>query len=541
MPFRKKRCIRSRDRRSTRSIPYTRPGRWSARWCRYRWRRSPPAGSSVEGLAGGDGEAVGSSPVEAALHQIRTGLRPGVASGARDLRSDGPRGRRDDEVGGQAVDEGFHSSGSARPDRGIRQRSGWACRPGQAAIDHVPLDRRQEMPACLARSTRTRSKRRSKTRTHGRRHGRAGACHGRLASARGAGAERAPHPPATGGRRPAPLPSRRQNFLPIHHRPREPRRASPSARPARCSKETGRAGRSGSRHIVGSERLRADGRGTRFVEAGTSRPPARGCATAPRTLGRHRHTPLDGGRVLLGDLVHLAHRLRHLLDPPLCSWLASAIRHQRRQLLEVGSPPPPSSARLVLSLRQVLHLPTLSAISALISPRRLRAALLLGCLALATTAKPPLLSPARAVSTAALSAGCWSGRRSSRSPMMSEIFFEALLDQSPSSRPPGSFHLPALSATAFLRLASSRAWRALSRSGAPVALSSSIELAVSSRAARLLFGPRRQVGVARRDLLRRRVDRLRRLLDLPHHLAQTLHRRVRVVLRLAGRCRRTSP
>ena len=168
--------------------------------------------------------------------------------------------------------------------------------------------------------------------------------------------------------------------------------------------------------------------------------------------------------------------------PELCSWLAAAISAIRSltffteaTISSMVLPASPTS-RVPAST-----LPTESAMRALIS----LAAPALRCARLrtsaATTAKPRPCSPARAASTAAFSARMlvWKAMPSI-TPMMSEIFLDAsampvmVLTTWPTTWPPRR-------ATSEAPTASWLAWRAVSAFWDTVEVSSSMELAVSSR------------------------------------------------------------
>ncbi len=138
----------------------------------------------------------------------------------------------------------------------------------------------------------------------------------------------------------------------------------------------------------------------------------------------------------------------------------------------------------------------------------------------ATTAKPRPCSPARAASTAALSARIlvWKAMPS-MTEMISAIFFEdfsispMVVTTLPTTSPP-------CEATEAAPIASWLAWRACSAFWRTVEVSSSIEAAVSSRLAACCSVRPRQVAVARGDFARRRVDRDGRLLDAADDLGQ---------------------
>ena len=168
--------------------------------------------------------------------------------------------------------------------------------------------------------------------------------------------------------------------------------------------------------------------------------------------------------------------------PELCSRLAPLISVTRfatlRNELTTSSMVVPASPT---SLAPLSTLSTDSAISALIS----LAAVALRCArfltSVATTANPRPCSPARAASTAALSARMlvWKAMLS-MTPMMSAIFFE-LSWISPMVTTTRLTTSPPRTTPSFELLASSLACLAFSAFCRTVALSSSMELAVSSR------------------------------------------------------------
>jgi len=167
--------------------------------------------------------------------------------------------------------------------------------------------------------------------------------------------------------------------------------------------------------------------------------------------------------------------------PPDCSWEAAVISAMmsvtRFTLVTISPMVRPASST---SFEPASTLPTESSMSALIS----LAAAALRCArlrtSLATTAKPRPCSPARAASTAALSARMFVWKAiPSITPMMSAIFLDAadipfiVATTSPTTAPP-------LTATSEAPAASWLACRAFSAFCLTVAVSSSIEEAVSS-------------------------------------------------------------
>ena len=225
----------------------------------------------------------------------------------------------------------------------------------------------------------------------------------------------------------------------------------------------------------------------------------------------------DEGGVLLGDLVHLAHRPGHLLD-------AAALLPAR---LAISVTSADSFWKLVTTLPSSglasfsSFAPSSTFVHAVGDQRLDLAAAALRWSGLRTLARhhreATPCSPA-ALSTAALSARMlvWKAIEVDH-PMMSRSSSSSP-GSSPSCPAPGS-HLAALLRHRVARAASSRAWRALSAFCRTVALSSSIEAGRLFEAARLLFGAPTRSGLPAAISWAAVLIDSDASFDLTHHLA----------------------